>query len=112
MNASVSLGSILVIFFVFCCTGGQAEPYSTNLDIWFSDLSGSAPTNLTEANEALDALARQSQRAMQVVELKFFGGLTGEEIAQQLVVSLATVNNDWKFAKAWLYRELGADAEN
>ena len=68
--------------------------------------------DILELNEALDALARQSQRAMQVVELKFFGGLTGDEIAQQLDVSLATVNNDWKFAKAWLYRELGAGAEN
>ncbi len=40
--------------------GGQTEPYSTNLDIWFSDLSGSAPTNLTQANEALDALPTPS----------------------------------------------------
>ncbi|MDG5752032.1 S9 family peptidase [Qipengyuania sp. XHP0211] len=40
--------------------GGQTEPYSTNLDIWFSDFSGNAPTNLTDANEALDALPTPS----------------------------------------------------
>lgn len=40
--------------------GGQTEPYSTNLDIWFSDLLGNAPTNLTQANEALDALPTPS----------------------------------------------------
>jgi dipeptidyl aminopeptidase/acylaminoacyl peptidase len=40
--------------------GGASEPYSTNLDIWWSDLSGNAPTNLTAANEALDALPTPS----------------------------------------------------
>lgn len=67
--------------------------------------------NLLELNDALDALAAEMPRAARIVELKFFGGLTGEEIAEQLDVSLRTVNNDWKFAKAWLYRELGPGPE-
>ena len=50
-------------------------------------------------------------RSAQVVEMKFFGGLTGDEIAEQLGVSLRTVNNDWRYAKAWLYRILGATAD-
>lgn len=63
-------------------------------------------------NDALDALSKELPRAARIVELKFFGGLKGEEIAEQLNISLRTVNNDWKFAKAWLYRELGPDEEN
>ncbi len=62
--------------------------------------------DVVELNDSLEALALEAPRAGQVVEMKFFGGLTGEEIAEQLEVSLRTVNNDWRFAKAWLYREL------
>lgn len=67
--------------------------------------------DVVELNDALEALAKQNVRAAQVVELRFFGGLSGEEIAQQLGISLRTVNNDWRFAKAWLYRTLGSDQE-
>ena len=67
--------------------------------------------DVLELNDALVALGEVNARATQVVELKFFGGLTGEEIAEQLDVSLRTVNNDWRFAKAWLYRALSEDLE-
>ena len=63
--------------------------------------------DVLELNDCLETLAKEAPRAAQIVELKFFGGLTGEEISSQLGVSLRTVNNDWRFAKAWLYRELG-----
>lgn len=68
--------------------------------------------DVLELNDALEALARELPQEARVVELKFFGGLTGEEIAQQLDVSLRTVHNHWIFAKAWLYRELGPDQES
>jgi len=45
-------------------------------------------------------------RSGRVVELRFFGGLSMEETAQALGVSLRTVHNDWAFARAWLYRAL------
>tara|TARA_R110002072_G_scaffold13481_1_gene56623 strand:- start:42555 stop:43097 length:543 start_codon:yes stop_codon:yes gene_type:complete len=67
--------------------------------------------DVLELNDALEALASEMPRAARIVELKFFGGLTGEEVAAQLDVSLRTVNNDWKFAKAWLYRQLGPESE-
>ena len=54
----------------------------------------------------MEVFAKERPRAAKIVELKFFGGLTGEEIAEQLGISLRTVRNDWRFAKAWLYREL------
>ncbi|MCA9022468.1 MAG: sigma-70 family RNA polymerase sigma factor [Planctomycetaceae bacterium] len=68
--------------------------------------------DILELNDALEALAKEFPRAAGIVELKFFGGLTGEEIAEQLDISLRTVNNDWKFAKAWLYRALGPGTES
>tara|TARA_R110002049_G_scaffold137181_2_gene297087 strand:- start:2390 stop:2917 length:528 start_codon:yes stop_codon:yes gene_type:complete len=65
--------------------------------------------DLLELNDGLEALHSESPRAAQVVELKFFGGLGGEEIAHQLGISLRTVNNDWRFARAWLNRKLGSN---
>lgn len=57
-------------------------------------------------DDALDALARVDARQSQVVVMRFFGGLTNEEIASALDISAATVMRDWKLAKAWLLREL------
>ena len=68
--------------------------------------------DVLELNDAMEALARQRPRAAQVVELKFFGGLTSEEIGEQIGVSIRTVKSDWRFAKAWLYRELGSDEDD
>ncbi|MEQ9408441.1 MAG: ECF-type sigma factor [Fuerstiella sp.] len=67
------------------------------------------PIELLELNDALEALEREEARAAQVVELKFFGGLSGDEISERLGISLRTVNNDWRYAKAWLYRRLGSE---
>ena len=57
-------------------------------------------------NQALLALADEDERSAQVVELRFFGGLTTEEAARVLEVSPASVKRDWAFAKAWLLRRL------
>ena len=59
---------------------------------------------------ALCSLAEIDSRKSQIVELKYFGGLTVEEIADFLKISPATVMRDWIMAKAWLYRELHHDA--
>ena len=64
--------------------------------------------DVLELNDALEALSRHRPRAAQVVELKFFGGLTSEEVGEQIGISIRTVKSDWRFAKAWLYRELGS----
>jgi len=58
-------------------------------------------------DNALDALSAADDRKAQVVELRFFGGLSVEETAAVLNISSETVKRDWKFAKAWLSRELG-----
>ena len=62
--------------------------------------------DLVALDDALDALARLDARKVQVVEMRFFGGLSVEETAEVLKVSAITVMRDWSTAKAWLYREL------
>jgi RNA polymerase sigma-70 factor, ECF subfamily len=57
-------------------------------------------------DDALNALAQIDERKGRVVELRFFGGLSTEETAQVLDVSVETVHRDWRLAKAWLFREL------
>lgn len=61
---------------------------------------------LIALEEALDELAQLDQRKSQVVELRYFGGLSLEETAEALDISLMTVRRDWRAAKAWLYRRL------
>jgi RNA polymerase sigma factor (TIGR02999 family) len=61
---------------------------------------------LLALDEALQALAKLNERQSKVVEYRFFGGLTQEEIAEVLGVSTPTVRLDWRLAKAWLSREL------
>jgi RNA polymerase sigma factor (TIGR02999 family) len=63
-------------------------------------------TNLVALDEALQKLAQLSQRQSQIVELRYFGGLSEEEIAETLAISTRTVRRDWSLARAWLYREL------
>ena len=62
--------------------------------------------DLLALDDALDELARVDDRQSQIVVMRFFAGLTVEEIAGVLGVSTATVMRDWKLAKSWLLREL------
>jgi RNA polymerase sigma-70 factor (ECF subfamily) len=62
-------------------------------------------------DDALNALAQIDERKSRVVELRFFGGLSTDETAQVLDVSVETVLRDWKLAKAWLLRELNRSEE-
>jgi RNA polymerase sigma-70 factor (ECF subfamily) len=68
---------------------------------------GSQPsTDMVALDDALNALDRFDSRKMQVVEMRFFAGLSVAETAEVLKVSEMTVTRDWSTAKAWLYREL------
>ena len=69
-------------------------------------VGGDRPKDLVALDDAMEALARLDPRKVQVVEMRFFGGLSVEETAQVLKVSPITVMRDWSTAKAWLYREL------
>jgi len=68
-----------------------------------------AADELTALDEALDRLAKANARAALVVERRFFGGLTLEETAETLGVSLKTVHRDWLLARAWLRKEIAEE---
>ena len=66
------------------------------------------PVDIIDLDQALEQLAALDARQAQLVELRYFAGLTAEEAAQVLDLSLTTVKRDWITAKAWLYRHLHA----
>src|SRR5437667_727027 len=69
-------------------------------------ISTEQTTEILDVHEALERLATLDSRKAHVVELKYFGGLKHDEIAEVLKISTVTVRRDWVFAKAWLYTEL------
>ncbi len=83
--------------------GGGVRLASINEALYVS--SPRAP-DLVAIDDALNALALLDRRKSDVVELRFFGGLTVDETAEVLKISPDTVLRDWKFAKTWLLREL------
>jgi RNA polymerase sigma-70 factor (ECF subfamily) len=79
------------------------------LKVALDDVALVSPTQskeIVELNEALDRLAALDARKAEVVELKYFGGLNYDEIAEVLKVSAVTVRRDWEFARTWLYSDL------
>jgi RNA polymerase sigma factor (TIGR02999 family) len=87
--------------------GGHFERVSLNEEQLL--FSGDQGPDLAALDEALDRLGALDPRKARVVELRFFGGLSVEESAEVLSVSEVTVRRDWKFAKAWLLRELSRE---
>ncbi|HTP30959.1 MAG TPA: ECF-type sigma factor [Candidatus Acidoferrales bacterium] len=81
-------------------------PGKVNLDE-SAVLSPAAGHSILALDDALTAFSRMAPRQAKVVELRYFGGLTEEEIEAALEISPRTVRRDWDFAKAWLLRELG-----
>jgi RNA polymerase sigma factor (TIGR02999 family) len=71
------------------------------------DRTGGPGVDFVALDDAMNALARLDPRKVQIIEIRFFGGLSVEETAEVLKVSPATVRRDWSIAKFWLYRELG-----
>jgi RNA polymerase sigma-70 factor, ECF subfamily len=75
-----------------------------------AEVGGDRAADLVALDDALAALARVDPRKVQVVEMRFFGGLSVEETAEVLKISAVTVMRDWSTAKAWLYRELTGES--
>ncbi|HXG93889.1 MAG TPA: sigma-70 family RNA polymerase sigma factor [Blastocatellia bacterium] len=86
--------------------GGQA------IHVSLSVASRSARHNpdLVALDEALDALEKLDRRQARIVEMRFFGGLSLEETAEALKVSVSTVRRNWRIAQAWLHQQLSATA--
>ncbi|MEM7355488.1 MAG: sigma-70 family RNA polymerase sigma factor [Acidobacteriota bacterium] len=72
-------------------------------------LARDAPPDLVALDDALTSLASFDRRKARIVELRFFGGLSGHEIADLLGIGTATVSREWRSARAWLFAELSPD---
>jgi RNA polymerase sigma factor (TIGR02999 family) len=87
----------------------RAKRGGNALQVSLSEAAKLAPeqsADLVALDEALQALEKLDPRQARVVELRFFGGLSLEETAEALKVSVITVRRDWGLAEAWLFREL------
>ena len=85
--------------------GGGAPVMALDEEFVVSNAPG---RDLVALDDALNALTQMDPRKGQVVEMRFFGGLSAEETAEALHVSVGTVLRDWRLAKVWLLRELRA----
>jgi RNA polymerase sigma factor (TIGR02999 family) len=80
----------------------------------FEDLDLAAPSaddQLLAVNEALDKLALEHRVQAEVVKLRYFAGLTNEEVAEVLGISVSTVKNYWTFSRAWMLNEIESESE-
>jgi RNA polymerase sigma-70 factor, ECF subfamily len=84
--------------------GGEYQMVALDEALMVPNLAGGV--DISALDEALERLAEFAARKAQVVEMRYFGGLTVKETAAALKVSEDTVMDDWKFAKAWLLKEL------
>ena len=87
--------------------GGKQPPAPLLVDV---AITGGAELEILALDRALTGLEGAHERMARVVELRFFGGLTSEEIAAALGVSRRTVQDDWKVARMWLGRALSVGA--
>ena len=87
--------------------GGSAERVELHDSILIA--TKSKDLDLLALDEALTRLAKMDEQQAQIVELRYFGGLTIEETANVMKISPATIKRDWNMTKAWLFRELGGN---
>ncbi len=76
-----------------------------------ADIAPQQSVDLLALDDALGDLAALDSRQSQIVELRFFGGLTNDEIAEVLDLSTRTIKREWRLAKAWLRREIFGDEQ-
>ena len=95
--------------------GGLRCPIATGIenenlacDFWLA-FSPEREEDLVALDEALTELAELDPRQSQVIELRFFGGLSLKETAEALQISVASVRRDWALARAWLHRRLSRE---
>jgi RNA polymerase sigma factor (TIGR02999 family) len=96
----------------FSCSADKRKPQHVSLDEALVISSERGP-ELVALDDALNALAEIDPRQSRIVELRFFGGLSVEETAEALRISISTVMREWNSARLWLYHELsGGSCKN
>lgn len=88
--------------------GGGASMAELSEDTWIAEVD---LDKVAELDEALRRLEQLDERQARVIEQRYFGGLSLDEIAQAMHISVATVKRDLRYARAWLAADLGADPE-
>jgi RNA polymerase sigma factor (TIGR02999 family) len=83
--------------------GGGVKPMALHDD---AAIVESNPAEVLAVHEALECLEQEDARKAEIVMLRYFAGFTVEECAKAMGVSTRTVNTEWRFARAWLHREL------
>ena len=83
--------------------GGDGVHITLNENV---DVVDEKAADVIALDEALERLAAMNERQSRIVELRYFGGLTEDEVAETLDISTRTVRRDWNVARAWLFREL------
>ena len=86
----------------------EASARAVSLEV-VPEVAGGVNADVVAVDDALNALAEFDKDLAKLVELRFFGGFSNEDIAQMLDVSVPTVVRRWRTAKAWLYRQLSPD---
>lgn len=89
---------------------GVATQSLSEVEQELARVSAEPDLDLIQLNDALDSLAAEDALAAQVVELRYFGGLSVEETAEVLHTSASSVTRTWTFARAWLFRRLRPEA--
>lgn len=88
--------------------GADAQRVDWSPEVEFGEPRQAVPLDqVIEVDRVLTQLAARDERKARVVEMRFFGGLNFEEIAEALDVSVPTAKRDWEFARAWLFSRLG-----
>ena len=75
-------------------------------------ISSSNPDDVLALHDVLHELKKLNPRQAEIVELRFFGGMTATEVSEHLCLSKSTVDREWRLARAWLRSELSGDAES
>jgi RNA polymerase sigma factor (TIGR02999 family) len=88
--------------------GGGAQPLALDELLKAAETNGAPVEDILALEAALTRLEAVDPRAAQVVELRFFSGMSNPEVAEYLQLSLRTVESDWTHARAWLKRELAS----
>lgn len=112
---SLAAGMLRRILVDFARAQGRKKRGGRALQVPLSEAGNAVPSrsaDLVALDEALKALEVLAPRQARVVELRFFAGLSLEEAAEALEVSVGTVRRDWSLAEAWLYRELSRSGDD
>jgi RNA polymerase sigma-70 factor (ECF subfamily) len=91
--------------------GGNDQRITLDTDVAMVASPESAPVSLLDLDMAIDALAQENPSPAQVIEMRYFGGMTAEETAEVVGRSVNVVQHELRFAHAWLRRRLSAAAE-